>query len=65
MKTYVNFQIEELMVSKLQLFLIYSIFYILLNSHKKFHVGEELTKTVFFLFGYKITLYMLNNFLKH
>jgi hypothetical protein len=31
------------MVSKLQLFSIYSFLYVRLDPHKKFHVGEELT----------------------
>jgi hypothetical protein len=37
------------MVSKLQLFSIHSFLYVLLDPHKKFHVGEELTKTFFFV----------------
>jgi hypothetical protein len=36
------------MVSKSQLFLIYSFLYLPLDPHKKFHVGEELTN--FYLF---------------
>jgi hypothetical protein len=36
------------MVSKVQLFSIYSFLYVLLDPHKKFHVGEELTKITFF-----------------
>jgi hypothetical protein len=35
------------MVSKLQLFSIYSFLYVLLDPHRNFHVGEELTKIVF------------------
>ncbi len=37
------------MVSKLQLFSIYSFLHVLLDSHKKFHVGKELTKIIFLL----------------
>jgi hypothetical protein len=49
------------MVSKLQLFSIYSFLHVLLNPHKKFHVGEELTKIVFLLFECRIMLYMLTH----
>jgi hypothetical protein len=55
MKTYVNFQMEKLLVFKSQLFLIYSFFYVLLNSQKIIHVGEEVIKIVFFL------VWMLDN----
>jgi hypothetical protein len=41
MKIYVSFQIEELMVSKLQLFLIYSFLYVFLNSHKNFMLEKK------------------------
>jgi hypothetical protein len=37
------------MVSKLQFFSIYSFLHVLLDPHKNFHVGKELTKIVFFL----------------
>jgi hypothetical protein len=49
------------MVSKLQLFLIYSFLHVLLDQHKKIHVVEELTKIVFLLFKCKIMLYMLTH----
>jgi len=38
------------MVSKLQLFSIYSFLHVFLDPHKKIHVGEGLTKIVFVLF---------------
>jgi hypothetical protein len=38
------------MVSKLQLFSIYSFLHVHLDSHKKVHVGGELTKIFFLLF---------------
>jgi len=50
------------MVSKLQLFSIYSFLHVLFDPHKKFHVGEELTKIVFILFECAIILYMLTHF---
>jgi hypothetical protein len=46
------------MISKLQLFSIYSILYVFLDAHKKFHVREELTKIIFLLFECSIMLYM-------
>jgi NAD/NADP transhydrogenase beta subunit len=49
------------MVSKLQLFSIYSFLYVFLDPHKNFHVQEELTNIVFFLFKGMIMLYMLVN----
>jgi hypothetical protein len=49
------------MVSKLQLFSIYSFLHILLDPHKKFHVKKELTKIIFLLFECKIMLYMLTH----
>jgi hypothetical protein len=49
------------MVSKLQLFSIYSFLYVLLDPHKKFLVGEELTEIVFILFECGIMLYMLTH----
>jgi hypothetical protein len=42
-----SFLIEELMVSRLQLFSIYSFLHVLLDPHKKIHVGKELTKIIF------------------
>jgi hypothetical protein len=36
------------MVSRLQLFSIYSFLHVLLDLHKNFHVGKELTKIVLF-----------------
>ncbi len=53
------------MVSKLQLLSIYSFIYVLLDPHKKFHVGEELTKIKFLLFECEIMLYMLTHVFKH
>jgi hypothetical protein len=50
------------MVSKSQLFLIYSFLYVLLDSHKKFPIGEELTKIIFLLFNVG---YMLTHVFKH
>jgi hypothetical protein len=47
------------MVSKLQLFSIYSFIHVFLDPHKNFHVGKELTKTIFLLFECGIMLYML------
>jgi hypothetical protein len=52
------------MVSKMQLFSIYSFLYVLLDPHKKFHVGEELTKINFLLFECGIMLHMLTHVLK-
>ncbi len=49
------------MVSKLQFFLIYSFLYVLLDSHRNFHVQWELTKIIFLLFGCRIMLYMLTH----
>jgi hypothetical protein len=49
------------MVSKLQLFLIYSFLHVLFDAHKKFHIGEELTKIIFLLFECAIMLYMLTH----
>jgi hypothetical protein len=51
------------MVSKLQLFSIDSFLYVLLDPHRNFHVGEELTKIIFLLFKCRIMLYMLTHFL--
>jgi len=51
------------MVSKLQLFSIYSFIYVLLDPHKKFHLGKKLTKIFFLLFKCEIMLYMLTHFL--
>jgi hypothetical protein len=51
------------MVSKSQLFLIYSFLYVLLDPHINFHVGEELTKVIFLLFECEIMLYMLTRVL--
>jgi len=53
------------MVSKSQLFLIYSFLYVLLDSHRNFHVGEELTKINFLLFECEIMLNMLTHVFKH
>jgi hypothetical protein len=49
------------MVSKLQLFSIYSFLHVLLDPHKKVHVGKELTKIFFLLFEWEIMLYMLTH----
>jgi hypothetical protein len=49
------------MVSKLQLFSIYSFLHPLLDPHKKFHVGGELTKIIFLLFECGVMLYMLTH----
>jgi hypothetical protein len=49
------------MVSKLKLFSIYSFLHVLLDPHKKIHIGEELTKIVFLLFECGIILYMLTH----
>jgi uncharacterized BrkB/YihY/UPF0761 family membrane protein len=49
------------MVSKLQLFSIYSFLHVLLDPHKKIHVGEELTKINFLLFKWGI-MHMLTHF---
>jgi hypothetical protein len=49
------------MVSKLQLFSIFSILYVFLDPHKKFHVGKELAKIFFLLFICGIMLYMLTH----
>jgi len=49
------------MVSKLQLFSIYSFLYVLLDPHRNFHVGEKLTKIVFLLFECETMLYMLTH----
>jgi hypothetical protein len=53
------------MVSKLQLFLIYSFLHVILNPHKKIHVEEELTKIGFLLFECRIMLNMLTYVFKH
>jgi hypothetical protein len=53
------------MVSKLQLFSIYSFICVLLDPHKKFHVGEKLTKKYIFLFKCGIMLYMSIHIFKH
>ncbi len=52
------------MVSKLKLFSIYSFLHVLLDPHKKIHIGEELTKIVFLLFECGIILYMLTHVFK-
>ncbi len=44
-----KFLIENLIISKLQFFSIYSFPYVFLDPHRNFHVGRELTK-IFFLF---------------
>jgi hypothetical protein len=49
------------MVSELQLFSIYSFLHVLLDPHKNYHVGEELTKIFFLLFECGIMLYMLTH----
>jgi hypothetical protein len=49
------------MVSELQLFLIYSFLHELFDPHKKLHVGEDLTKIVFYKFECGIMLYMLTH----
>jgi hypothetical protein len=49
------------MVSKLQLFSIYSILYVFLDPHRNFHVGKESTKINFLLFKCGIMLYMLTH----
>jgi hypothetical protein len=49
------------MISKLQLFSIYSFLYVLLDPHKKFHVAKKLTKINFLLFECGIILYMLTH----
>jgi hypothetical protein len=36
------------MISKLQLFSIYSFVFVFMDSQRNFHVGEELTKIGFF-----------------
>jgi len=41
MKIITNFLIEKQMVFKLQLFLLCSFIYQLLDPHKKFHVGDK------------------------
>jgi hypothetical protein len=48
-------------MSKLQLFSINSFLHVFLDPHKKFHVGEELTKLDFPLFKCGIMLYMLTH----
>jgi len=48
------------MVSKLQLFSIYSFLYVLLDSHRNFHVGEELSIYLFW-FECGIMMYMLTH----
>jgi hypothetical protein len=50
------------MVSKLQLFSIYSFLHVLLHPHKNFHVGKEFKKIVFLLFKCEIMLYTLTHF---
>jgi hypothetical protein len=50
------------MVSKFQLFSIYSFLRVLLDPHKINNVGKELTKLVFLLFECEIMLYMLTHF---
>jgi hypothetical protein len=52
------------MVSKLQLFLLYSFIYVLLDPHRKFRIREELTKINFLLFECRIMLYMLTHVFK-
>jgi hypothetical protein len=47
------------MVSKLQLFSIYSILRVFLDLHIKINVEEELTKLIFLLFECGMMLYML------
>jgi len=49
------------MISKLQLFSICSFLYVLLDPHKKFHIGKKLTKLNFLLFECGIILYMLTH----
>jgi hypothetical protein len=62
MKIYLKFKIDELMVSKSQLFLIYSFSYLRLDSHLKNCVGEELTKIISLLFECEIIIqYMLTH----
>jgi hypothetical protein len=61
LKNYVSFLIEELMVSKLQLFSIYSFPHVLLDPHKNFHVGKGLTKIVFILFKCEIMMYIFTH----
>jgi hypothetical protein len=48
------------MVSKWQLFLIFSFLYVLLDPHKSFNVGGELINTNFLLFQCERKLYMLS-----
>jgi hypothetical protein len=48
------------MVSKLQLFSIYSFLHVFLDPHKKIHVGEELYIYIY-LFEGRIMLYMLTH----
>jgi hypothetical protein len=50
------------MVSKSQMFLIYSFLYVLLDPHRNFHV-EEFFKNIFKKIGCGIMLYMLTIFL--
>jgi hypothetical protein len=49
------------MIFKSQFFLISSFLYVLLDSHRNFHVQGELTKIIFLLFGCGIMLYMLTH----
>jgi hypothetical protein len=49
------------MISKLQLFSIYSFLHVFLDPHKKIHVEEELTKLIFLLFECGMMLYMLTH----
>ncbi len=49
------------MVSRLQLFSIYSFLHVLLDPHRKIYVGKELTKIFFLSFECGIILYMLTH----
>jgi len=49
------------MVSKLQLFSIYSFIHVLLDPHKKIHVEEGLTNFIYFLFECGIMMYILTH----
>jgi hypothetical protein len=49
------------MLSKSQLFLIFSILYVFLNPYKCFYVGKELINIIFRLFKCKTKLYMLGH----
>jgi hypothetical protein len=51
------------MVSKLQLFTIFSFLYLILKSHLKIHVVEKPIKFIFLLFECQVKLYMLALFL--